>query len=404
MACSRTMNGRQADAYHRAAEIRDEGPNECRQAAESEEREAEAPAGFQLSMRLPAEHVRPIHERPVETHPAGFNVCWVDGKSGQFETVISNMATMETSTASDDPSGGIVATAQLPSTSGGHCNRWQTSPCHPMFLPAYFSRTVENWLPRSRQLGSLQWARQRMNGNRRLVVSPKSNLQPNVRQALNVLLGHRLLAFCKPDRLELVVDKDCKECRLLDTMLSDGSAYKNDPNWDWNPDKSLTYEGKGACALMELKAHGAHGALPSIPVRLYNGKKYRDWIQSLIVHAGNEKNIKLGVRVILALASFAFREFELVGWELDSCFRPLTDRTLAQWQVCEMCQSATSRIVECVNCDLRACVTCPRRQPPFHFHFFGSDGLSIRSSSDLDVTPSKDGLVCRACADIYSEQ
>jgi hypothetical protein len=82
MACSRTMNGRQADAYHRAAEIRDEGPNECRQAAESEEREAEAPAGFQLSMRLPAEHVRPIHERPVETHPAGFNVFWVDGKSG----------------------------------------------------------------------------------------------------------------------------------------------------------------------------------------------------------------------------------------------------------------------------------------------------------------------------------
>ena len=192
---------------------------------------------------------------------------------------------------------------------------------------------------------------------------------------------------------------------LLDTMLSDGSAYKKDLNWDWKPDKSLMYEIKPACALMELRARGAHGASPSIEVNLDNGKEDHDWIQSLIVHAENQKNLQLGVRVMLVVASLAGRgTFELVGWERDSYYRPLTDRTSAQWQVCEMCQSATSRIVECVNCDLRACVTCPRRQPPLHFHFFGSDGLSERSSSDLDVTPSKDGLVCRACADIYSEQ
>ena len=57
---------------------------------------------------------------------------------------MSNMATMETSTASGDPSGSIVATAQLPSTSGGHCNRKKASPFHSLFyspdeLSAHFS-------------------------------------------------------------------------------------------------------------------------------------------------------------------------------------------------------------------------------------------------------------------------
>jgi hypothetical protein len=105
---------------------------------------------------------------------------------------------------------------------------------------------------------------------------------------------------------------------------------------------------------------------------------------------------------MLVLAELARRgKFELVGWERDSYYRPLTAGNLARWQVCEMCQSATERIVECKNFDLRACVTCHRRQPPFHFHFFGSDGSSERSSCDLDVTPLKDGLVCRACAGIY---
>ena len=51
---------------------------------------------------------------------------------------------METSTASGDPSGSIVATAQLPSTSGGHRNRRRTSPFHSLFyspdeLSAHFS-------------------------------------------------------------------------------------------------------------------------------------------------------------------------------------------------------------------------------------------------------------------------
>jgi hypothetical protein len=188
--------------------------------------------------------------------------------------------------------------------------------------------------PRSRQLGSLEWFEQRKSGPELIIQRGVSRLliNPEVRQPLTDLLRSRALAFCFPDTLELVVDLDDESLLAslkLDCLLGDQTPYKNDPFWDWKPDACWTYDHKGACAMLELRAPGAHGlkvmngvkASPSIRVKRFDGKK-DGWIQDLLVHAESKKNIRLAVRVMLGLTSLAKRGmFELVE------YRSVTDMT-----------------------------------------------------------------------------
>ena len=60
------MNGIQADASHRAAETLDETPKYCRQAAESEGREAAAPAAGASAALAPT----------TKAAPAAFNAAF----------------------------------------------------------------------------------------------------------------------------------------------------------------------------------------------------------------------------------------------------------------------------------------------------------------------------------------
>jgi hypothetical protein len=178
---------------------------------------------------------------------------------------------------------------------------------------------------RSRQLGSLEWFKQRKSGPE-LAVS-RLLINPEVRQACSSILRSRALSFCCPDTLELIVDLDDESllaCLKLDCCLCDQTPYKNDPFWDWQPDACWTYEDKGACAMLELRAHGAYGASPSIRVKLFDSKKDHGWIQDLLVHAQSSKNLRLGVRVMLGLRSLLWEgAFELVEQERD----PLADMT-----------------------------------------------------------------------------
>ena len=172
--------------------------------------------------------------------------------------------------------------------------------------------------PRSRQLGSLEWFEQRKSGPELIIQRGVSRLwdwNPEVRQPLTDLLRSRALAFCFPDTLELVVDLDHESLLAslkLDFLLGDQTPYKNDPFWDWKPDACWTYDRKGACAMLELRAHGAYGASPSIRVKRFDGKKH-GWIQDLLVHAQSKKKLELAVRVMLGLTTLAKRGmFELV--------------------------------------------------------------------------------------------
>ena len=68
--------------------------------------------------------------------------------------------------------------------------------------------------------------------------------------------------------------------------------------------------------MLELRAHGAYGASPSIRLKRFNGKHDHGWIQDLLVHAESTKNLNLAVRVMLGLRSLLRAgEFELVEQE-----------------------------------------------------------------------------------------
>ena len=74
--------------------------------------------------------------------------------------------------------------------------------------------------------------------------------------------------------------------------------------------------------MLELRAHGAYGASPSIRLKRFNGKHDHGWIQDLLVHAQSKKKLELAVRVMLGLTSLAKRGmFELVE------YRSVTDMT-----------------------------------------------------------------------------
>ena len=175
--------------------------------------------------------------------------------------------------------------------------------------------------PRSRQLGSLEWFEQRKSGPELIIQRGVSRLliNPEVRQPLTDLLRSRALAFCFPDTLELVVDLDHESLlasKKLDFLLGDQTPYKNDPFWDWKPDACWTYDRKGACAMLELRAHGAYGASPSIRLKRFNGKHDHGWIQDLLVHAQCRQNLRLAVRAMLGLRSLLWAgAFELVEQE-----------------------------------------------------------------------------------------
>ena len=146
-------------------------------------------------------------------------------------------------------------------------------------------------------------------------------INPEVRQACSSVLRSRALSFCFPDTLELIVDLDdgsLLACLQLDRLLDDchNTPYKDDPFWSWNVDACWRYEHKEACAMLELRAHGAYGASPSIRLKRFNGKHDHGWIQDLLVHAESTKNLKLAVRVMLGLRSLLRAgEFELVEQE-----------------------------------------------------------------------------------------
>ena len=223
---------------------------------------------------------------------------------------------------------------------------------------------------------------------RTLRLAVTRGLPPDVLEPLtNLFAKGRVEMRCRTTAtgwsLELVVERECRDCMNLDAALWD-VHYRPIDEWNFEPPHWCKYKDKAACAKLDLTATGAQ------PMLVLNGR--RDFIQALIVHADNAAKLKLCIRLIQKIAGNHFLE--------------LVDGHMGTRAICDVCQHATdtSKSVECVCCDLLACEMCRGKQQPFNFHFLSSVGPTMRTSDVLKFENSYYGVLCRACMDVYAEE